>query len=81
MGKKLSIAFGLGLALVTMAIGITFTYSHDSSVLENTFEIAQTRAQFIDTFNSPSNWISGQTVPKEIKVKKKQATTKNNCLK
>ena len=69
MGKKLSIAFGLGLALVTMAIGITFTYSHDSSVLENTFEIAQTRAQFIDTFNSPSNWISGQTVPKEIKVK------------
>lgn len=69
MRKKLSIAFGLGLALVAMAIGITFTYSHDSSVLENTFEIAQTRVQFIDTFNSPSNWISGQTVPKEIKVK------------
>lgn len=69
MRKKLSIAFGLGLALVAMAIGITFTYSHDSSVLENTFGIAQTRVQFIDTFNSPSNWIPGQTVPKEIKVK------------
>ena len=56
-------------ALAALVVGFTIAHSRDRSVLANVFEINNYQVQFTDTFQSPSNWITGQTVPKEIKVK------------
>lgn len=61
-------------ALVAVGIGITAAYNHDSSVLGNVFTIGDYKVQYIDTFSSPSNWTTGQTVSKEIKVKNDTST-------
>ena len=56
-------------ALAALVVGFTIAHSRDRSVLANVFEINNYQVQFTDTFQSPSNWITGQTVSKEIKVK------------
>ena len=61
-------------AAAALVVGFTVAHSRDRSVLANVFEIGDYQVQFVDTFQSPSNWITGQTVSKEIKVKNTTST-------
>lgn len=70
MKKRKQLVLSLGaLAIVGTAIGFTTAISHDSSVMNNEFQISDFETQFVETFNSPSNWKTCETVNKEIKVK------------
>lgn len=70
MKKRKQLVLSLGaLAIVGTAIGFTIAISHDSSVMNNEFQISDFETQFVETFNSPSNWKTCETVNKEIKVK------------
>ena len=70
MKKRKRLVLSLGaLAIVGTAIGFTIAVSHDSSVMNNEFQISDFETQFVETFNSPNNWKTCETVSKEIKVK------------
>ena len=70
MKKRKQLVLSLGaLAIVGTAIGFTIAISHDSSVMNNEFQISDFETQFVETFNSPNNWKTCETVSKEIKVK------------
>ena len=66
--RKMIPVVALVFALAAVVIGATIAYNRDRSVISNVFEISDYRVEFSDTFQSPSNWLTGQTVPKEIKV-------------
>ncbi|MBR3378402.1 BsaA family SipW-dependent biofilm matrix protein [Candidatus Saccharibacteria bacterium] len=67
--KKNLLAIG-GLSLMLAgAIVMTVAYNRDRSAFENVFGIADYSTDFIETFDSPQNWITCQTVDKEIRVK------------
>ncbi len=51
------------------AIVMTVAYNRDRSAFDNVFGIADYSTDFIETFDSPQNWITCQTVDKEIRVR------------
>ena len=61
----------VGLLLVGVLFGVTLAASHDSSVLSNTFVIANYETAATETFSSPSGWKTCDTVEKLITVKNK----------
>jgi len=52
-----------------ISIGATFAFSHDQSILENLFGIADYKTTVTETFVSPSNWLTCETKEKLITVK------------
>ena len=52
-----------------ISIGVTFAFSHDQSILENLFGIADYKTTVTETFVSPSNWLTCETKEKLITVK------------
>ena len=66
--KKVIIALAL---LFGMCFGfsLTLAYNTDESVLENKFKLGEWKTVYTEEFESPSNWVTCQTVDKTIIVK------------
>ena len=66
--KKVIIALAL---LFGMCFGfsLTLAYNMDESVMANKFQLAEWKTVFTEDFESPSNWVTCQTVDKTIIVK------------
>lgn len=66
--KKVIIALAL---LFGMAFGfsLTFAYNTDEVVMANKFKLAEWKTVYTENFESPSNWITCETVDKTIIIK------------
>ena len=60
---------GIFAAFALLLIGGTFAVSRDTSILANLFRIGTYKTSATEVFNSPSNWMTCETVEKSITVK------------
>ncbi len=60
---------GIFAAFALLLIGGTFAVSRDTSILANLFRIGIYKTSATEVFNSPSNWMTCETVEKSITVK------------
>ena len=67
--KKVTILFILIASLILLGIGVTFAYYTSSADFENEFNTALYQTQATETFESPDNWMPGDTTPKTLTIK------------
>ena len=67
--KKKRVFIIVVVSAVVLAIGTVIAYSHDRSMFANKFTTLGYRTISTETFDSPSNWLTCETVEKEITVK------------
>jgi len=60
---------GIFAAFALLLIGGTFAVSRDTSIFANLFRIGTYKTSATEVFNSPSNWMTCETVEKSITVK------------
>ena len=68
MKKKKSLIAIVALLLV-VAVGVTFAYFQSSAVFENVFNAGKYKVTLTEVFESPDNWVPGETVPKTVTAK------------
>ena len=67
--QKKAIVFAV-LAVAILGIGLTIAYNQDMLSFNNLFHLSGAiGSEFVDTFESPSNWQTCQTVPKTVTAK------------
>jgi len=71
--KKVIIAIAL-LFGICFVFSLTFAYSTDESVLENKFKLGEWKTVYTEEFESPSNWVTCETIDKTITVKNESDT-------
>ncbi|MBR3378434.1 BsaA family SipW-dependent biofilm matrix protein [Candidatus Saccharibacteria bacterium] len=67
--NKRPIVFVCVLGAISFVIGGALAVSRDRANISNEFELADFRTVFTETFDSPENWLTCETVDKEITVK------------
>ncbi len=68
MKKKKRIITIAGLLLVAI-VGATFAYYTSNTTFENVFNAGKYKVTLTEVFESPDNWVPGETVPKTVKAK------------
>ena len=58
-------------ALGVVLIGCTAAYFTDTWSKDNLFQLGDSNTEFIETFDSPTNWKSCDVTPKELVIKNK----------
>ena len=66
--KKKSALFAIVGVVAVAAIGMTFAFNNNRTILGNSFVLLNYQTTVTDEFVSPKNWTTCQTVPKEITV-------------
>ena len=71
MKKKYKIIIIIALALIwtIYAVGKTYAYFNNKIEINKTLTSPTYSTEITDTFESPSNWMPGETVPKQILVR------------
>ena len=67
--KKVTILFILIASLILITIGATFAYYMSTTDFENEFNTALYQTEATETFESPDNWMPGDTTPKTLTIK------------
>ena len=68
MKKKKRIITIAGLLLVAI-VGATFAYYTSNTSFENVFNAGKYKVTLTEVFESPDNWVPGETVPKTVTAK------------
>ena len=68
MKKKKRIITIAGLLLISV-IGATFAYYTSNTTFENVFNAGKYKVTLTEVFESPDNWVPGETVPKTVTAK------------
>ena len=64
--KKQKSLYAIVALLLVVVVGATFAYFQTSGVFENVFNTGTYKIVTTEVFESPSNWVPGQEIPKTI---------------
>ncbi len=68
MKKKKSLIAIIALLLVVV-VGATFAYYTSNTTFENVFNAGKYKVTLTEEFESPDNWVPGETIPKTVTAK------------
>lgn len=71
MKKKNTFAAIGVLSVAAIATGGTIAFLHDSVPFENSFQLGAGETEYVEAFESPNNWKSCDTTPKELVITNK----------
>lgn len=66
MKKKKNIIVAIVIIILALVVGATFAYFTSNTIFENVFNAGKYKVALIEVFESPDNWVPGETVPKTI---------------
>ena len=68
MKKKKRLITTIGLLLIAI-VGATFAYYTSNTSFENVFNAGKYKVTLTEVFESPDNWVPGETIPKTVTAK------------
>ena len=69
--KNKKLFFSILFLLVLEIVGVTYAYYASKNIFENIFQADPYETEVVETFESPSNWTSGDTTEKTVEVTNK----------
>ena len=67
--KKKKTLIAIGTLLLVAVVGATFAYYTSNTTFENVFNAGKYKITLTEEFESPDNWVPGETIPKTVTAK------------
>ena len=67
--KKKKTLVAIGTLLLVAVVGATFAYYTSNTTFENVFNAGKYKVTLTEEFESPDNWVPGETIPKTVTAK------------